>query len=214
MAILTTISRRELTRIAGVCYEGRYARISLALMSTQGLTAESLRSEWDAIKVSGNGYLDYWAPILTGAYDTGDDRYETPTITAEFTASGTGYTYNTIYIVTAEPTTLDIANTSLTSNVATITTDGSHGFTTGKTVFIESADNSTYNGAYVIQSTPTSNTFTYNKTSANLASASSLGTASEMTQETYLHSIITESPGVLLSASQSVSYRVQFCTDD
>lgn len=214
MAITTTISRNELARVAALCYEGKYARISLALLTSQGYTVESTRSDWDSIKISGNGYQDYWAPILTGAYDSGDNRHETPEITAEFTATGTGYSYSTIYVIIAEPSTFDITNTSLTDNVATITTDGAHGFTAGKTVVIAGADNSVYNGAYTIATTPASNTFTFSKTNANLGSVSSAGTASEMTQETYLHSIITESPAIVLSPSQSVSYKIQFCTDD
>jgi hypothetical protein len=70
-----------------------------------------------------------------------------------------------------------ISNTSLTGNVATITTSEAHGFSVGDRVSIANATNTTYNGKYTIASVPTTTTFTYSLTNANIASASSIGTA-------------------------------------
>lgn len=68
-----------------------------------------------------------------------------------------------------------ITNVALTSNVATITTSLDHGYSTGDTVTVD-ASNNTFDGSYIITSTPTTTTFTYAKVNANIASASATGT--------------------------------------
>ena len=57
----------------------------------------------------------------------------------------------------------NITNTSLSSTVATITTETAHGFVAGERAAI-SGVSSAYNGTYVIESTPTDNTFTFTRT--------------------------------------------------
>lgn len=215
MAILTTVSQKELLRVAQVCYEGKYARISLASLGSEGFTTESLVSSWDTIKISGNGYTDFRGLISTGSYDTGDARYEMPELIAEFTAVNTGYAFNTVYVVIGTPSaTINIASAELADNVATIETSTNHGFTAGNAVVIAGATNSVFNGTYIIASTPSNTAFTYAKTNANIANASSVGTSAEIIEEDYLHSIIQESPSVVLAPAQTVTYNVQFCTDD
>jgi len=68
-----------------------------------------------------------------------------------------------------------ITNVALTSNVATITTSLAHGYSTGDSVTVD-ASNNTFDGTYVITSTPTSTTFTYAKVNADIASAVATGT--------------------------------------
>lgn len=214
MSILINVSRQELARIAQLCYEGRYARFSLAYLQNEGYTPESSRADWDSIKLSGNGYADFWGAITAGAYDFGDNRYEMPALTATFTASGGVLIYNKIYIVLASASTFNITYTELTSNVVTITTSGNHGFSTGQTVVISGAGDSTFDGNYVIASTPTLSTFTYSKTATDIAYASSSGTASGLTEETQVYGVMTESPQMILADGQTMNYRIQFSTDD
>ena len=70
-----------------------------------------------------------------------------------------------------------VNNKSLTSNVATLQTTTSHGYSVGDVVVITGVD-ATFNGTYVIKSV-TSNTFTYDKTAGNVSSTavSPAGTA-------------------------------------
>jgi hypothetical protein len=68
-----------------------------------------------------------------------------------------------------------ITNVALTSNVATITTSVSHGYSTGDSVTVDASDN-TFDGTYTITSTPTNLTFTYAKVNADVPSASATGT--------------------------------------
>ncbi len=74
-----------------------------------------------------------------------------------------------------------ITNKALTSNVATLTTSSSHGFTAGKRVTVAGVD-ATFNGTYTIASTPSSTTFTYAKTAGDVASTSASGTATSSAQ--------------------------------
>lgn len=65
--------------------------------------------------------------------------------------------------------TVSINNKALTSNVATLTTSAAHGLSTGMQIVITDVD-ATFNGEYRITGVPTTTTFTYAKTAANVAS--------------------------------------------
>ena len=74
-----------------------------------------------------------------------------------------------------------INRTSLTSNVARIRTTATHGLAVGRTFTITSASNGTYNGTYTVREVLNSTEFTYNRTSGNIAQASSGGTVTTST---------------------------------
>ena len=63
-----------------------------------------------------------------------------------------------------------VENKALTSNVATLTTRAAHNYLVNDSVVVSGVD-ATFNGTYTITSIPTSTTFTYAKTNANVASA-------------------------------------------
>jgi uncharacterized repeat protein (TIGR02543 family) len=99
-------------------------------------------------------------------------------------ASRTGYEFSGWYNVATAGTlvggpggsyspnlTASITTRSLTSNVVTLTTSSAHGFVVGMTVSVINIS-SVFNGSYTITSVPTTTTFTYAKTNANVASAS------------------------------------------
>jgi hypothetical protein len=66
--------------------------------------------------------------------------------------------------------TVSINNKALTSNVATLTTTAVHGLCTGMQIVITGVD-ATFNGEYRITGVPTTTTFTYAKTAADVPSA-------------------------------------------
>jgi hypothetical protein len=66
--------------------------------------------------------------------------------------------------------TVSITNKALTSNVATLTTSAAHGLSIGMQITITGVD-ATFNGEYRITTVPTTTTFTYAKTAADVASA-------------------------------------------
>ena len=65
--------------------------------------------------------------------------------------------------------TVSIINKALTSNVATLTTSAAHGLSVGMQIIISDVD-ATFNGEYRITGVPTTTTFTYAKTAANVTS--------------------------------------------
>ncbi len=65
--------------------------------------------------------------------------------------------------------TVSITNKALTSNVATLTTSTAHGLCIGMQIVITGVD-ATFNGEYRITAVPTTTTFTYAKTAANVTS--------------------------------------------
>jgi hypothetical protein len=66
--------------------------------------------------------------------------------------------------------TVSISNKALTTNVATLTTTAAHGLSVGMQITITGVD-ATFNGEYRITGVPTTTTFTYAKTAADVASA-------------------------------------------
>jgi hypothetical protein len=134
MALTTTISQKELARVAALAYEGRTIKVMLCSVGTTGFTSNSTAAEWQSAEISGNGYARHTEVLAEGAYDVTDARYEVPSIDAEFSSSGLGYSYDRIVIYI----------------------DG----------------------------------------------------------ETYIHSLITESPNIALAPGQTQTYRISIATDD
>jgi len=64
-----------------------------------------------------------------------------------------------------------ISTAALTSNLVTITTNATHGITQVGTIVTIQGVSSVYDGVYAIQSIPSTTTFTYVKTNANIGSA-------------------------------------------
>lgn len=107
MALTATLSKKEFERIAELAYEGLACRVSLH-GNNAGLTAESLMTDWDAVKLPAeNGYEDFTvASLPAGGLDPGsDDRWEiggttgpNTYIEAAFTAEGSGFSFDTVVV--------------------------------------------------------------------------------------------------------------------
>lgn len=119
------------------------------------------------------------ATLITGSTPHGYDVGDTVTVQDVDTL----ITYKTAFTVVRkranESVTTDyiknIALVARTSDIATITTDGAHGYLQGETVVIDGADTG-YNGSYVIASVPSSTTFTYSNTGLDDVANASVGT--------------------------------------
>ena len=81
-------------------------------------------------------------------------------------AVGSGYNGNGLVFNTN--------NKALTSNVATLTTTVAHQLAVGETVTVSGVD-ATFNGTFIVASVPTTTTFTYAKTAADVTTAVSTG---------------------------------------
>lgn len=97
MALVTTISTKELQRQAVEAFEGKAYTVFLA-NNTGSLTAESTASAWLSAEVASAGYSAVTGTIGTGSYSTGNARYELPVIEAAFTAGVGGLSFDTVCI--------------------------------------------------------------------------------------------------------------------
>jgi len=100
------------------------------------------------------------------------------------------------YASTISTITKTISNKALTSNVATITTSATHGFSVGDIVVITGID-ATFNGTHYITTVPTTTTFTFAKTASNVTSASATGTAAVSLQRRFAAVSRDASDGVI-----------------
>jgi hypothetical protein len=101
------------------------------------------------------------------------------------------------YATSTTTITKAVSNKALTSNVATLTTSTTHGFAVGDIVVVGTVD-ATFNGTYVVKEVPTTTTFTYDKTNANVTSAavSPAGSAEVTTKRRFAGAIRDASDGV------------------
>jgi hypothetical protein len=98
MASVFQWSNFELGRAYSLAYQNVPARLCLAFDSS--LTVNSTTAEWDAVELpSTNGYARYSFTPGAGSYDNTIAMFQSPEITATFTASGSGFSYNRVYLV-------------------------------------------------------------------------------------------------------------------
>jgi len=100
------------------------------------------------------------------------------------------------YANTISTITKSVSNKALTSNVATLTTSATHGFSVGDIVVITGVD-SVFNGTHYITTVPTTTTFTFAKTNANVTSASATGSAAVSLQRRFAAVARDASDGVI-----------------
>ena len=100
------------------------------------------------------------------------------------------------YATTISAITNTTVNKALTSNVATLTTASAHTYLVGDIVVVASVD-ATFNGTYAITAVPSSTTFSYAKTAANVAStAIVIGTTSVSKRRKFAGAVRDASDGV------------------
>lgn len=103
MTVAFQWSTNELARVYGLAYQGRTARLCLAV-ATSGLTVNSTTAEWDAAEISNqaaNGYARAIWTLPAGSYDAALTRFQTTTSSATFqaTSQGLGFNFNSVYLV-------------------------------------------------------------------------------------------------------------------
>jgi hypothetical protein len=91
-----------------------------------------------------------------------------------------------------------VTNKALTSNVATLTTGTTHSLAVGDIITVGGVD-AVFNGTHVVASVPTTTTFTFAKTNANVTSAAvnPVGTTSASTKRRFAGATRDASDGVI-----------------
>jgi hypothetical protein len=156
------------------------APIAVFVENADSYVQISVHNESDGASASSDflAYADN-GDDASGWIDMGITSSEFEDLSFTVTGKNDGY----IFMSAPTPAEFDVDNKALTNNVATLTTSTAHSFTTGDIVVVADVD-ATFDGEYTITGT-TSNTFTYAKTAANVASAavSPTGTATVHTGE-------------------------------
>lgn len=151
------------------------------------LTDVALAAAWDTNEFAQNVIINNGDGAATSAdfiaYTTGSSNdagwadlgFTGPSFeSTQFGVTGPSDAY--VFGTAQAPVEATISSRSLTDNVVTITTSADHNFIVGKTVSIDGLG-APFNGKYEITAVPTSTTFTYAKTNANITSAAVPGTA-------------------------------------
>lgn len=97
MSLIAIVPQRELAFQADLAFEGETYKLFLAL-NPGALTAEDDVSDWEDEECSGGGYAAATGTIGTGAWNGSTNRYEPPLLTLTVTATGAGFTYDTIVL--------------------------------------------------------------------------------------------------------------------
>jgi hypothetical protein len=100
------------------------------------------------------------------------------------------------YANTVSTITKTISNKALTSNIATLTTSATHGFAVGDIAVVTGVD-ATFNGTHYVTGVPTTTTFTFDKTNANVTSAVATGSVSVSGQRRFAAVARDASDGVI-----------------
>ena len=121
MTITWQISKAELSRVYAASYQGRKARLCLAINSAS-LTVDSTTAQWDAVEISGqasNGYARVEWTLGAGSYSAGLGMVQGPSSLATFqaTPNGLGLTFDTAYMVLG---TINGGTTTWDANVARV----------------------------------------------------------------------------------------------
>ena len=124
MALTTTVTPAEITRVGVAAYEGKTYKLRLA-NNTTGLTALSTVAQWDAAQLTGNGYYSVEGTIGTGTFESTGTVFTLPELTATFTAAGGNWTYNTLYVTLTSGSTTTLHSIVVESPEVTLIDGGS-----------------------------------------------------------------------------------------
>jgi hypothetical protein len=130
---------------------------ALTRTNTKAITNKVMASDIATITMStAHGFVVNENVLIADLDQTFDGVYKITSIPTTST-----FTYNLV-----RDTVKSVSIRSLFSNVATLTLTEAHGFLPGEQVLVENVDQK-YNGVYTITQIPSSNTFSYAKTSAD-----------------------------------------------
>ena len=149
-----------------------------------------------------------------GAYISGVAYINVPNVIGLTTANAIDVLrdagYETANITTSSAVTPAISNVALTSNVATITANA-HGYAVGQSVVIAGLTNTVLNGTYTITAVAT-NTFTYAKTNADIASVADAGTAKVMAKAGTIKTQSTAAAAASIASTATITIAPYFAS--
>lgn len=105
MSLSITVTPKELERQAELCFVGKAYKVFLATDPEGAKGINSTISEWEEVELSQiNGYQPVVGTIGNGLYNSAAERFDLPTINAQFTGTGSGYEFDTMLIAIEDST--------------------------------------------------------------------------------------------------------------
>ena len=217
MTATASVSTKELDRIASVAYTGKVVEGFLAYDPGDTLTVESTAAAWDALEltVGTNGYARVQNILGTPVSDTAGVDVTYPYADFPYTASGGNLTFDTLCVRVGElGSTVNISTTERATNIATVVTATNHGLIATDQVYITGTTSGTFDGFWEVLSAPTTTSFTFNYTGADITQAADTGTTQLVTYQSYLYGFVQEDPDILITDGATQTYRVYFSVDN
>lgn len=221
MALISTISTKELRRIAVRSYQTRTLWVRLCTLTTQSYDQDTLVSLWRTLEYTSgsNGYTPFSTTIGSGSYNGTTGRYELPEIIAAFTASGGTISYNRILIYVDDYT----LEESLTSTGISFQTSGNTinrnsgtfigTFSANEYVKVTGSSGGLNDGTYLITGV-TATALTLSSTTL-LPAAQGAGSSVTLQRALlYPYAILEEAPNIALANGQTQTYRIKLNTDN
>lgn len=156
---------------------------------------------WPAYAISNWG-MGIASKALLGTQATISGNQPTGLTVGEMiTITGAGVPFDGAFTITGTPsanviqyttTAITVAQAALTSDVATLTTTAAHGLDVGQAIQVTGIANSTFNGWYIVTAVPSTTTFSYARTAANIVSASASGSIEVLTSYAVPNGNITQ----------------------
>lgn len=220
MALLTSISPKELQRIAARTYEGKTIHVRLCQISDEAYDESTLVSLWRTLEIGGaTGYVAFSDTIGQGTYSTTNAQYELPEIEVGFTANNGTLSFNILliyiedYQLGASITETGFSFNSTSNTIFRNTGDFTTTFSANEYVKVIGSSGGTNDGTYQIS--------TVNPTSMVLSTLTPLpatqGSGASVTlQEAFLYpyAILEENPNIALADGQTQTYRITLNTND
>lgn len=228
MALTTAVTTEELGRVYAAAYNSQTFRMLLAVSSIATGTNDGI-CKWtaDELPVGTNGYArDSVTVAQTGAYDSGDGRWEATTEEFSFTASGGSLTYDRAVLIcggVATPLVAAIAADTAVDPATDRLTATAHGLSNGTRVTVRAQVGGTLptgltaGGTYYAKA-PDANTLELYSdvglTSIVNITADGTGTMEILDCTGTVHSVWTQTPAVSILSGQTHTLRWDQFADD
>lgn len=229
MAVTTTITQAELSRVMAAAYTGEVITAALVDAASAPDVDDSIAEWLQYEKLEQDGYVRFQSSALgAGSYDNVDARWEQSPVTISFTANG-GSLYYTHLVVMIGADADAFVGTGLTASTdvdpstdeLTVT---AHGLTDGDKVSISTMTGTlpaglSANTIYYANSL-TANTFSLHTATpvspSNLVNITSTGSGTLFVHRCNgsVHSIIAEAGGVVILDGETKNYQLTIATDD
>lgn len=219
MAITTSVSQKELRRLAIRSYEGKVLHVRLCSIGASDYTQDNSVPDWLSIELPEiNGYQPFSAAIAAGSYDGPSGKYKLPSIDAPFECTNGVITYDSVLIYIEDYVTesglysgTDISFQT-TGNTITRTSGTFVGsFTAGD--YVKVTGSSGNDGTYLITSVAAL-ALTLSATTPLVVTEAAGSNVTLNEQSLFPYAIIEESPNITLAQGQVQTYRIELSTDD